>query len=39
MEKLKHRLQAKAQRIIRYEKRKKQYVQNKVFKEDMKQLS
>ncbi|PNF19358.1 hypothetical protein B7P43_G06722 [Cryptotermes secundus] len=34
IEKLKQKIQAKAQRIRRYEKRKNQYIQNKMFKEN-----
>jgi hypothetical protein len=34
----KHKVQAKAQRIRRYEKRETQYSQNKIFKEDTKQF-
>jgi hypothetical protein len=37
-EELKQKVQAKAQRMRRYEKRKKQYIQNKMFKEDTKQF-
>jgi aromatic ring-opening dioxygenase catalytic subunit (LigB family) len=38
IEELKQKLQAKAQRMRRYEKRKNQYIQNKMFKEDTKQF-
>ena len=38
-EALKHKLQAKAQRIGRYEKRENQYSQNKMFKEDTKKFT
>jgi hypothetical protein len=38
IEDLKQKIQAKAQRIRRYEKRKNQYIQNKLFKEDTKQF-
>ena len=37
-ETLKHKVQAKAQRIRMYEKRETQYSQNKMFKEDTKKL-
>ena len=37
-ETLKQKVQAKAQRIIRYEKREAQYSQNKMFKEDTKKF-
>jgi hypothetical protein len=37
-ETLKQKVQAKAQRIIRYEKRKNQYIQNKMFNEDIKKF-
>ena len=37
-ETLKQKVQAKAQRIRRYEKRKTQYSQNKIFKEDIKKF-
>jgi hypothetical protein len=37
-ETLKQKVQAKAQRIRRYEKRKTQYSQNKMFKEDTKKI-
>jgi hypothetical protein len=38
MEQLKQQIQAKAQRIRRFEKRSTQFVQNKLFKEDTKKL-
>jgi hypothetical protein len=38
IENLKQKIQAKAQRIGRYERRKNQYIQNKLFKEDTKQF-
>jgi hypothetical protein len=37
-ETLKHKVQAKAQRIGRYEKRETQYSQNKMYKEDTKKF-
>jgi predicted alpha/beta-fold hydrolase len=37
-ETLKQNAQAKAQQITRYEKRETQYIQNKVFKEDIKKI-
>jgi len=37
-ETLKQKVQAKSQRIRRYEKRKTQYSQNKIFKEDIKKF-
>jgi hypothetical protein len=38
IENLKQKIQAKAQRIRRYEKRKNRYIQNKLFKENTKQF-
>jgi hypothetical protein len=38
IENLKQKIQAKAHRIRRYERRKNQYIQNKLFKEDTKQF-
>ena len=36
---LKHKVQAKDQRIRRYEKRETQYIQNKMFKEETKKFT
>jgi hypothetical protein len=38
IEELKQKVQAKAERMRRYEKRKNQYIQNKMFKEDTKEF-